>query len=87
MIWLLLVLVMMIPLLAVVLDSQLGQALARRVERTAVEDPRVEALEAEVERLGAEVERLREQAEFVDRLLSEHGESDEPRLPPGDPLG
>ncbi len=87
MIWLLLVLVLMIPLLAVVLDSQLGQALARRVERRALQDPRVDALEAELERLGAEVERLTERAEFVDRLLAEDADRDEPRLPPGKSLG
>ncbi len=87
MIWVLLVLVLMIPLLAVVLDSQLGQALARRVERRSLEDPRVEALEAEVDRLVAEVERLAERAEFVDRLLTEEAERQEPRLPPGEPLG
>ena len=50
------VLALMIPLLAVVLDSQLGRALAARLERPVqagsdgMED-RLAALEAEVERL------------------------------------
>lgn len=68
------VLVLLIPLLAVVLDSQLGRALARRVERggrrldEAVVE-RIAALEAEVERLNGEVHRLREANEFLHRLL------------------
>jgi cell division protein FtsB len=71
MMWLVFVLVLMIPLLAVILDSQLGRALARRVEESGPGSERLSALEAEVERLGRELERLREQTEFVDRLLEE----------------
>jgi len=68
------VLALMIPLLAVVLDSQLGRALAARLERPVqagsdgMED-RLAALEAEVERLTREVERLEAQGEFLQRLL------------------
>lgn len=72
MIWLFFVLVLLIPLAAVVLDSQLGRALARRIEGgSAPDSARLAALESEVDRLGRELERLQEQTEFVDRLLEE----------------
>ena len=78
------ILVLLIPLLAVVLDSRLGQALARRIEGGAPDDARLRALEAEVERLSADVERVREQAEFVTRLLEERpAGGPETTLPPG----
>ncbi len=75
--WLVLVgLVLMIPLVAAVLDSPLGRALAARVERRGLagEDglgTRVAALEAETERLSTEVQRLQEESEFLRRLLEE----------------
>ena len=79
------VLVLLIPLMAVILDSQLGRALARRIEgggRDATrENARLAALETEVDRLGKEMERLQEQAEFVTRLLEERREE---RLPGGE---
>mgnify|MGYP001053435294 CR=1 FL=1 len=67
---------LLIPLIAVVLDSQLGRALAARLERpSAPLDPalsdRVAALEAEVERLSGELRSLAEQSEFLQRLLEE----------------
>jgi hypothetical protein len=71
MIWWIFVLVLLIPLLAVVLDSQLGRALAQRVENQGLGGERLTALEADVERLSRELENLREQTEFVDRLLEE----------------
>ncbi|MEJ2502918.1 MAG: hypothetical protein P8177_06320 [Gemmatimonadota bacterium] len=75
------ILVLLIPLAAVVLDSRLGQALARRVEGGSGDDARLRALESEVERLAADLERVREQAEFVTRLLEERTEP-----PPGTTL-
>ena len=79
-----LILVLLIPLTAVILDSRLGQALARRIEGGSRDDARVTALEAEVERLGSELERLQEQTEFVSRLLEERAEGPgETPLPPG----
>jgi cell division protein FtsB len=81
MMWFVFVLVLLIPLLAVVLDSQLGRALARRVEEGGTGSERLAALEAEVERLGRELERLQEQTEFVDRLLEERRRD---RLPGGE---
>ncbi|HUE76566.1 MAG TPA: hypothetical protein VMM83_01365, partial [Longimicrobiales bacterium] len=74
-------LVLLIPLLAVILDSQLGRALARRIEGGAPDSERLARLEAELDRLAAEVERLEEHAEFTTRLLEERG--GEKRLPPG----
>jgi hypothetical protein len=71
MMWLFFVLVLLIPLFAVVLDSQLGRALARRIEEGGRPGDRLSALESEVERLSRELELLREQTEFVDRLLDE----------------
>ena len=69
--WLFFVLVLLIPLVAVVLDSQLGRALARRIEGSGGEGARLAALESEVERLARDLERLQEQTEFVERLLEE----------------
>lgn len=67
---------LLIPLVAVILDSQLGRALAARLERQVPsqnegQEARVAVLEAEVERLNREVERLGEQSEFLHRLLLE----------------
>lgn len=83
-------LVLMIPILAIVLDSPVGQALANRItrgdkgEETPELGPRVEELEAEVRYLAESFESLREETEFVRRLI-EGGKSDEPsRLGPGE---
>jgi predicted nuclease with TOPRIM domain len=70
------VLALMIPLLAVILDSQLGRALAARLEKKAGaldegSANRLTALESEVDRLNREVQRLEEQSEFMHRLLQE----------------
>ena len=81
-----LILVLLIPLAAVVLDSRLGQALARRVEGGAPDDARLRALEAEVERLSRELERVQEQSDFVARLLDERATGSR-RVGPGDSPG
>lgn len=87
---LILILVVLIPLLAIVLDSQVGKALAARLERKPLEvsgdvtAERVAFLEAEVERLASEIERLDEQSEFVHKLLTERTQGREAALPPGD---
>lgn len=76
--------VLIIAMTSIILDSQLGRALAKRLERPetrgAVDDGRVDALEAEVERLAQELARLEEQGEFLQRLLAERPE---PRALPG----
>jgi len=87
---LILVLVVLIPLLAIILDSQVGKALAARLERPGLNAPgditaeRIAFLEGEVERLSIEIERLDEQSEFVTKLLTERTPEQEAALPPGD---
>jgi hypothetical protein len=78
---------LLIPLTAVVLDSQVGRAIAARLEQR---QPQLEGdalrrlnlVEGEVERLAREVERLEEQSTFLHRLLDEKRKPDS--LPPGD---
>lgn len=82
-----LILVLLIPLAAVVLDSKLGQALARRIEGGAPDSARLRALESEVERLSAELERVQEESQFVARLLEERTGQGNESLPPGDHTG
>jgi hypothetical protein len=79
-----LILVMLIPLAAVILDSKVGQALARRIEGGAPDNARLQLLEGEVERLSGELEQLREESQFVARLLEERNHEDT-GLPPGEP--
>ena len=87
---LILVLVVLIPLLAVVLDSRFGQALASRMERRGLGAPedmiaeRLAYLEGEIERLTSEVLRLDEESQFVHRLLTERSSADGGSLPPSD---
>jgi len=89
--WTVLVIILvLIPLVAAVLDSPLGRALAARVERSGARDGeglgrRVAALEAETERLADEVRQLREESEFLRRLLE--GRSSANALPPGEQRG
>lgn len=77
---------LMIPLAAVILDSQVGRALAARLEagRAAAPDAerRLAAMESEVERLGREVQRLEEESAFLHQLLENKPAAD--ALPPGD---
>ena len=88
MVWVVVALALMIPLIAIVLDSQLGRALAGRVEKqNAPRDQsqlatRVCALEAEIDRIGKELERVQEDNEFVRKLLEHKPEGG--ALPPGD---
>lgn len=87
---LILVLVVLIPLLAIVLDSQVGKALAGRLERRGLDAPaditaeRIAFLEGEVERLTSEIVRLDEQSDFVTKLLTERQTGQGTALPPGD---
>ena len=82
-----LILVLLIPLAAVILDSRLGRALARRIEGGVADESRLRAVEAEVERLGRQLEQLQEQTEFVNRLLEERAKEAPGPLPPGDTAG
>ena len=82
------VLALMIPLIAVVLDSHLGRALAQRLEpgRSTPDDginKRVAQLETEVERLNGELLRLNEETAFLNKLL-ESKPAAHAELPPGE---
>jgi hypothetical protein len=80
-----LVLVVLIPVLAIVIDSPVGQALARRIssgEDAKGAGPRLDALEAEVRYLTETVESLSEESEFL-RSLVEGPAEDTPRLTRG----
>lgn len=87
-IWAFVILVMlMIPLLAIVIDSEFGRAFARRIsaERAEGDDEvagRLEELEAEVRYLAESLESLREETTFLRSLLEEQPHSRS--LPPGD---
>lgn len=82
------ILVLLIPILAIVLDSQVGRALAARLERRGLSESdelladRVAFLEGEVERLSGELMRLEEESEFLTKLLADRpgGEA----LPPSE---
>lgn len=76
-------LLLLILLAFVVLDSQVGRALARRLERTGLGGPtapptsveaRIALLEGEVERLGSEVGDLSDQNHFLTELLTKSNE-------------
>lgn len=68
-------LVLLIPVLAIFLDSDLGKALAKRLERgqrtagNEVMHDRMVYLEGELERLAQDVERLEEESQFLHKLL------------------
>jgi len=83
-------LVLMIPILAIVLDSSVGQALANRIARGDEDrdlpqiDSRVQVLEAEVKYLSESLESVREETEFVRRLIEGSGGDEPSRLGPGE---
>lgn len=84
---LLVILVLLIPILAIILDSRVGHALAARLEGRQlsagddVPGDRLKFLEGEVERLGQEVDRLGEESDFLHNLLAERPRP--PALPEG----
>jgi hypothetical protein len=90
---LILLVVVLIPLLAIVLDSQVGRAIASRLERRGLDGPpelmaeRLAFLEGEVERLSSEVSRLEEESQFLHRLLTERRSDPGAALPPGGSAG
>lgn len=85
-------LVLMIPILAIVLDSPVGRALAGRLEGRGlpsgadeVTSERLSYVEGEVERLTTEVRRLEEESQFLNKLLTDRPASQ--ARPPGDQSG
>ena len=75
-----LLLVLLIPIFAILTDSPLGRALARRLEGRNAPPPeltelskRLELLSGEVDDLTRSVETLKEENQFMQRLLEEGG--------------
>jgi len=85
---LLVILVLLIPILTIVLDSNVGRALASRLERRGLPGgdeaagDRVSYLEGEVDRLSKEITRLDEESQFLHKLLAERPSPE--ALPKGD---
>jgi outer membrane murein-binding lipoprotein Lpp len=85
-VWALVVIVvLLIPILAIVLDSQIGSALADRLSggRSPGElSERIDALESEVRYLDATVQELREESRFLRSLVEgeEDGDGERARL-------
>ncbi len=83
-----LILVLLIPILAIVLDSPVGRALAGRLERKGLGEPpdmmaeRMAFLEGELERLTTEVRKLEDESQFMHELLTERQPTE--ALPPVD---
>jgi hypothetical protein len=86
---LVIIVVLLIPILAIVLDSQIGKAIAERLSSgRAPEDvqARLESLEGEVRYLTATLEELREETTFVRSLVEGRRDgSATPRLGPRPP--
>ena len=82
------ILVLLIPILAIVLDSPVGRALAGRLERKGLGEPpdmmaeRMAFLEGELERLTTEVRKLEDEGQFLHQLLTEREPTE--ALPPVD---
>ena len=87
---LIVILIILVPILAIVLDSDIGKALAGRLgdRRLDAGDDivadRIGYLEGEVERLTTEVIRLDEESQFLHKLLAERPAKDAAALPSGD---
>ena len=75
--------IVLIPVLAIVIDSPLSEAFARRIaskDVAAGSSARLDALEKEVEYLTQSVESLRDETQFVRSLVE--GRGGQPALPP-----
>jgi hypothetical protein len=94
--WLLVVVLLvalMIPIAAILLDSPLGRSIARRLERQGDGggegaggtgagvrqlERRVEVLETDLEELNRSITGMREELQFVQRLLEDPGKKKRP---------
>ncbi len=80
--------VILVPILAILIDSPIGRALARRLEGPVEVAPpplvdlarKVELLESEIDDLHRSVEALQEENQFLQKLLTDGGRRAE--LPP-----
>jgi hypothetical protein len=76
------VLVLLIPILAIVLDSAVGRAVAGRLERRGIAAAsdmtaeRLAFLEGEIERLTSEMSRLEDESQFMLKLLEGRSTAD-----------
>jgi hypothetical protein len=84
---LILIVACLIPIIAIVVDSPIGRALARRLEGPQATPPaladlakKVELLEAEVDDLMRSVQGLQDENAFLQRLLED--QPPRPTLPP-----
>lgn len=83
--------VLLVPVMAILIDSPIGRALARRVEGPVEAAPppvvelarKVQLLEAEMDDLHRTVEQLQEENQFLQKLLEDGGRRSS--LPPGSP--
>ncbi len=74
-----LIVALLIPVAAILVDSPLGRSVARRMEGGAVVPPpelrdmqrKVELLESEVEELNRSLSGMREELQFMQRLLED----------------
>jgi len=88
-IWaLVLLVVLMIPLLAIVIDSEFGRAFARRISRDDSDadgelNDRISRLEGEVRYLTESLESVRDETGFLRSLLDEESTASR-TLPPAD---
>ena len=83
MIWVLVLLffVVLVPIVAILIDSPIGRAFARRLEGPVQVAPppvlelarKVELMEHEVDELRRSVERLHEENQFLQKLLEDGG--------------
>ena len=83
--------IVLVPVMAILIDSPIGRALARRVEGPVEVAPppvlelarKVELLEAEMDDLHRTVAQLQEENQFLQKLLEDGGRRSS--LPPGSP--
>ena len=80
MLWMILVIaILFVPIMAILIDSPIGRALARRLEGSSEVAPpplvdlakKVELLESEIDDLHRSVEALQEENQFMQKLLQE----------------
>jgi hypothetical protein len=79
--FLILLIALLIPILAIVLDSPVARNVFRGTDPAKLNDvmERLQALEDEVAEMGQTIESLREESEFVQRLLDNPDGMDERR--------
>ena len=82
-----LAMIVLIPVLAILIDSPLSEALARRIgsggDAPEVQSARLDAIEQEIQFLTQTVEEVREETAFVRALVE--GDGPLPALPPSEP--